>query len=144
MAIELPLFFLPGLVAGEDFSATASSPLTGYKSTGQYLFVKQNNNRDALTVVHCNSVKDRPLGIAQTNPQNAQAISVMQAGISKVVAGATLTPGDEVGTDSAGRAVKKNPTSTGANYGDYVMGQVLEGAAVGELATVLIGMPYRI
>jgi hypothetical protein len=68
----------------------------------------------------------------------------MTSGMSKVIAGGTLTPGDSFGTDTAGRAVKKNETSTGANYGDFVMGEVIEGAATGEVATVLLTGIYRI
>lgn len=141
MAWEQAVQVMPAQLAGEDFSPTGS--LTGVNG-GQFLIVKQNAARTADTVVHCNSVKDRPRGIIQNNPVSGDGASVMNLGISKVIAGGTLSPGDEYGTDSAGRAVKKNPTSTGANYGDYVLGEVIEGAAVGELATVTVYGPYRI
>lgn len=143
MAWERPVLILPGMIAGEDLST--SSGLTGYGSSGQYLFAKMNPNNVALSVVHCNSVRDRPLGVIQGNPASGKACDVMVYGVTKVVAGEALVPGLEVGPNAAGRAVRKNPTSTGANYGDYVAGVILEGAlAAGSLATMLLTGPYRI
>lgn len=144
MAWEKKLLDEPGAFAGEDMSAAASSPLTGYGATGQFLLVKQHPDRTASKLVHCNSVKDRPRGIAQTNPKNGGALEVMVFGYSKLVAGATVYPGDNIGTDSAGRGVRKNETSTGADYGSWVIGECVVGAAVGELMTVKLGTPYRI
>lgn len=142
MALERPVLIL-NQIAGEDFSSAGA--LSGYQGTGQYLIVKQNPARTNNTVVHCNSVKDRPRGIAQGNPAAGDALGVMAQGVSKVVAGGVLSAGDAFGTDSSGRAVRKNETNTGANYGDYVLGEVVEGAtALGQLATVILASPYRI
>lgn len=146
MAWEARLFDIPALVAGEDLSGTSS--LTGAKDTagnrtGQYLIAKLQAGVDD-GVLHCNALTDKPLGIIQNHPKSGDAVSVRSAGVSKVVAGTTLTAGDEFGTDIAGRAVPKAPTATGANYGQFVLGDVIEGAAAGELATVLVRDPYHI
>lgn len=140
MAWEFRVLDIPGQIAGEDFSA--AGVLTGYNSTGQFLAVK--NNGTANTCVHCSTVTDRPIGISQNNPVNASALQVRALGVTKWIAGGTVSPGDEVGTDTAGRCVKRDAGITGADIGDYAMGVVLEGAATGELATVLLAGVYRV
>lgn len=142
MAWEDRLYDVPGLIAGEDMSTAGS--LTGYNATGQYLIAKLVAGSTTLSVVHVNALTDKPLGIIQNNPKSGSGVSVRTAGVSKVIAGATLAAGDEFGSDIAGRAVPKAPSSTGANYGNFILGDVLEGAAVGELATVLVRDPYHI
>lgn len=140
MAWERPVLILPAQLAGEDMSVNAY----GYQGSAQFLFVKQNPARDADTVVTCTSVKDRPRGVLQNNPESGEAAAVMSSGVTKVVAGATVSPGDQVGTDAHGRCVRKNETSTGANYGDFIKGECLEGGAVGDLITVNLDTTYRI
>lgn len=139
MAWERNVFEIPGAVAGSDMSSG-----NGYSSTGQFLIVTASKDRAANTHVPCTSHKDRPSGIAQNDPKSGEGLAVMALGVSKVLCGATISAGDEYGPDNNGKAVKKNPTSTGADYGDYVLGQVLEGGAAGELATVTVYGPYRI
>lgn len=143
MAKERPILIIDALTE-VDMSATATSPLTGYGATGQFLIAKQSTDRAANTVVNCTSHADRPRGIIQNNPPAGQAVALLVSGMSKVMAGGTLTPGDSFGTDNAGRGVRKNETSTGADYKDFVMGEVIEGATVGQLATVLLTGVYRI
>ncbi|WP_431490968.1 hypothetical protein [Paraburkholderia fungorum] len=136
MAYELPILILPGQVAGSDFSTG-----NGYGSTGQFLITKISGND---THVPCTAVTDRPSGIAQGNPTTGAALGVMAIGVSKVFVGSGgLTAGDEYGTDTQGKAVRKAASNTGANFGQFVLGTVLVGAAAGELATVTVGAPYR-
>lgn len=138
MAFEQPIQHIPGAVAGSTFASG-----NGFNSTGQFLLVKSNGSN--LQFVPCAAAGDCPVGIAQDNPASGKALSVMRLGISKVLIGSGgLTAGDEYGTDNQGKAVRKAPTATGANYGDYVLGTVLEGGSAGELATVTVGSPYRI
>lgn len=138
MAFEQPIQMIPGALAGSTFASG-----NGFNSTGQFLIVKSNAvNR---TYVPCSATGDCPAGIAQDNPASAGALGVMRLGISKVFIGAGgLTAGDEYGTDNQGKAIRKAPTATGANFGDYVLGQVIEGGNAGEIATVTVGAPYRI
>lgn len=136
MAYELPILILPGQVAGSDFSTG-----NGYGGTGQFLITKISGND---THVPCTAVTDRPSGIAQGNPTTGAALGVMAIGVSKVFVGSGgLTAGDEYGTDTQGKAVRKAASNTGANFGQFVLGTVLVGAAAGELATVTVGAPYR-
>lgn len=137
MAFELPILILPGQVAGSDFSTG-----NGYGSTGQYLITKSSGANN--THVPCTATTDRPTGISQNNPASGGALGVMSIGVSKVLIGTGgLTAGDEYGTDTQGKAVRKAASNTGANFGQFVLGTVLEGGAAGELATVTVGAPYR-
>lgn len=149
MAIEFRILDIPGMVAGEDLSAgcgltgfPATANALGQTTSGQYL-IAVSNGVD-LQAVHCSNVTQKPLGIIQNNPKSGAAVSVRAMGVSKVVAGGTLTAGDEFGSNAAGRAVKKVHTFTGANFDEYIMGTVLEGASAGELATVLVASPYPV
>lgn len=142
MAWERPVLDLPGMVAGEDFSATGG--LTGLGGTGQFLWCKMNPGVND-SVLHCNSTKDRMIGVIQGNSVAGDAIQVRAIGVTKLVAGAAFLAGDAIGTNAAGRGVKKAETSTGANYGDFVGGVALENCGgAGNVGTVLIISPYRI
>ena len=137
MAWEYPILNLPGQTAGADFSTG-----NGYLSTGQYLITKMSGDN---AHVPCSSAHDQPSGIAQTNPVNGDALSVMALGVSKVMVGSGgLVAGQAYGPDAQGKAVAKGPTATGANFGDFVMGFCLEGAAAGALATVTVVPPYQV
>lgn len=72
-------------------------------------------------------------GILQDNPESGAAASVGVSGISKAVAGDTVTPGMRWATDSQGRVVE-------AAAEDYSPGVVLEGGSVGEIVTVTLGL----
>jgi hypothetical protein len=83
-------------------------------------------------------------GGAVTATQGSEAIGVIQEGalagdpipvcvpgnITKVLCGATVTPGQYVASDSLGRAV---PATSGAHF----LGQVISGAGLGFLAVIL-------
>lgn len=84
------------------------------------------------------------LGGAVIATQGAEAIGVIQEGglagdpvpvcmpgsITKVLCGATVTPGQYVSSDATGRAV---PATSGAHF----LGQVVQGATVNTLAVIL-------
>ena len=109
----------------------------------QYKCVKAHtsNNQFAL----CSVDGEVVLGVLQDNQLSGVAGDIMTIGITKVTAAETLTAGDSWGTDASGLAKKIEGTVTGADVGDYAAGQVLEGAAVNELATVTIGFPtYKV
>lgn len=127
MAWELPAFCVGALVTNADLS------------TYQFYAVKINttNNQVAL----CDTDGEVGFGVLQNKPASGIAADVMTLGITKVVAVETLTAGDFWGVDATGKAKKIEGSITGADVGDYVMGQVLEGAAADELATVSVGFP---
>lgn len=132
MAFEGAQIRIPAALAAADLSSN------------QFYFVKKNttNGQFALAATDGEIV----VGVLQDKPSAAGAAACICAwGVTKIEAGGTLTAGDYVGTDSSGRAVKKNHTATGADVGDYICGYVIEGAASGEKATIMFGAPaYRV
>lgn len=149
MATEFRVYDVPGCIAGEDFSP--AGVLTGAfnlgTASGQYLFVTQNGV--ANTYVHYqndNISSGRvPVGISQNDPKSGGELQVRALGRSKIVAGSGgMALGDEIGSDSAGRGVKKTATTTGANLGDFVMGICTGAAAVGETGQIEMIGRYRV
>lgn len=140
MAWESPIHLMPGQVAGADFSGTAGGTTHGYNSTGQFLFTKLTGDN---THAPCASTRDIPIGVSQTNPLNGDAISIMTDGETKIMVGVGgLNAGDEVGCDANGAGVRKGGTATGANLGEYIRGDCIEGAAQGALATIRLKGPF--
>jgi hypothetical protein len=75
-------------------------------SANQFYIVKQTA---ADTVGLTSAVTDRPFGVLVNAPKQNNAASVQTDGIAKVVSdgsGTSIAAGDQVGTDTSGRAVK--------------------------------------
>lgn len=150
MGTEYRVYDLVGCIAGEDFSPDGS--LTGQdgagNACGQFLFVCQDNTT-VDTYVHYtnnNAASGRvPVGVSQNNPPSGGELQVRALGRSKITVGAgNLALGDEVGSDSAGRGVKKAGTLTGAQLGDFVMGICVKAGSTGELADIELIGRYRV
>ena len=128
MAYEGILQCIPGLVSGEDLSA----------STVAFKFVKLSADR---TVVLCTGATDKPIGVLQApTPTSAtgQAVTVGAVGVSKVQADASLTYGTLIGTSADGQADAKTP---GTDTTEYIVGQVIEvagGTTAGNYITAAI------
>jgi hypothetical protein len=122
MAIEGPQPLKPtGLVAGADLRLK------------QYHFVKLSADR---TVVACDGVTDKPLGVLQGTPNTGQAAEVVSVGETKIVGDADLTAGDLIGTSADGQAAAY---VAGTDTTKYLVGQVLEGnGAAGGLVGAVI------
>lgn len=149
MGTELRVYDLVGCIAGEDFSPAGS--LTGNNGNGtacgQFLFVCLNGTPD--TYVHYqndNPASGRcPIGVSQNNPKSGGELNVRALGRSKITVGAgNLAVGDEVGSDSAGRGVKKAGTQTGAQLGDFVMAICAKAGNTGEIADIELIGRYRV
>lgn len=135
MSFEAPLFKPPGFTAGADLSAV------------QFRFVKLNGTD--LQVVQATVAGEDTLGVQQNNPSAVgQSVSVMTAGVSKVEAGASVSIGDLITTDTVGRAIaattgRTNTADGGAAndplIGSFVAGTALEAASgSGVLIAVLL------
>ena len=128
MAYEGIMQCIPGLVSGEDLSA----------STVAFKFVKLSADR---TVVVCSGATDKPIGVLQApTPTSAtgQAVSVVGFGVTKVQADASLTYGTLIGTSADGQADAKTP---GTDTTEYICGQVIEvagGTTAGNYITAFI------
>lgn len=105
------------LIAGADLSAK------------QYLFVELANDGQIDPV---GSAGGDAVGVLQNDPDAAgKAATVAISGISKVVCGGTVTVGDKVQSDNAGKALT-------AASGDHVLGRALATGASGEIIPVLL------
>ena len=104
----------------------------------QYRFVKLTL---AGEIVECNTDGELPIGVAQIDGGAGDAITVLSFGITKVVLGETMEPGMTVGTLNDGRAGSKQWSATGADAGDWNMGQLLRGGAADEIGEMLFGTP---
>ncbi len=119
MAYEIP---------GQMVSFQAAADL----SAQQFRFVKLDANGQVAAIA---AVTDIPIGILQDKPgAQGRACNVMLDGISKLVGGANLAKGDQIGPDAQGRGVAY---VAGTDTTKYKAGQVLEDNSVaGGLLTV--------
>ena len=116
------------LVAGADLSAL------------QYNFVKINSSGLAVA---CAAATDIPVGVLQNAPTSGQEAEVLVVGGTKIVAGAAIGEGAQVGTGSTGKAVA---LTAGTDTTKYVAGTLLtESAADGNIVTAVINCanPHR-
>ena len=86
----------------------------------QHTFVKLSANN---TVIACDGVTDKPIGVAQEGASSGGAVNVCIAGITKIQGDADLDAGHSIGTSANAQA---------ANYGasdttKFIVGQVLIG-----------------
>lgn len=116
------------LVAGADLSAA------------QYKFVKLNSSGQAVV---CSSATDIPIGVLQNDPASGAEAEVLVIGGTKIIAGAAIGEGAQVGTSTAGKAVA---LTAGTDTTKYVAGALLtESGADGEIVTAVINCanPHR-
>jgi len=108
-----------------NVSLRASGDLSAY----QFRFVKLNASGQVVLA----GDGEWAIGVLQNKPTAAgQGATVAISGISKAVAGGTLTPGNAVASDAQGRAIR-------AGTGDYILGVALESAtAAGQVVSVLL------
>jgi hypothetical protein len=120
-----------------DITYPADSSFTGSPGSGtnQFLFVTQNNDGS----VGISDATDHPIGVVQDNPTEGLECTVMVAGVTKVVAGSGgVAIDDFVGPSSGGTAVRR---VDGTDVGYYINGQVIDAAAEGCLATIMLSAP---
>lgn len=127
MSTEAPYLSHTQCTASANLSATAA--LAGPNGSGQYLFVKMSGSR---TVTVCAANSDIPTGVLQNDPTSGVAANVAYAGPVKVVAGAAVTAGDTLMSDTSGRAITHTSTNPRA-------GQALETAsAANQIISMLL------
>lgn len=131
MAYEVPLFTPGGLIAAADLSSYMDR------------FVKITA---ANTVNVCSVDGEFAIGVLKNKPNAAGvAATVEMAGVTKVVAGEAITAGMFVGTANDGRAKQVEHTATGADTGDWVLGQALDTVTqAGQIVTVRLLNGYRV
>lgn len=128
-----------GTNVGLDFTYLAGADL----SLKQYFFVKQSTAADRTCLLCDTTAGEAALGILQNDPTSAQAAEVRTGGRSSLVYGGTVTRGDLLASDAAGKGVKytKATVFTGTPYivsGSPVLAVAEESGAAGEQHGVLI------
>ena len=84
MSYEIPGFKIGTLTASAD------------NSGNQFRYAKVSGSGTATA---CAATTDTSLGVIQNKPKLGEAMDIMVTGVSKVVAGAAVTAGAEVGPD---------------------------------------------
>ncbi len=119
MATQLPLFTLPGFEAGADMT------------DDQFKFVTISEAEKVETV---SVAGDTPLGVLQNAPKAGESAQIMQAGITKVIAGSgDISAGEYVVMNSDGTAEDAGTTAS-----EEVVGIGIDGADDGNIASILL------
>jgi hypothetical protein len=128
MATEAPLIHDGSqCTAAVNMSNTAG--LSGPSGSGQFLAVKITAAR---SVAYDNVGASVCYGILQNKPAVGQAADVGILGVSKAVAGAALSAGALLMTDSSGRVITRTSTNP-------VVGQAIEAAtAANQIITIAL------
>ena len=123
MAVETPIFSLPGtLMAENDLS------------TQQYKLVELS---DDSQVDVCDSSADKPIGVLQNDPDLGEQAEIMALGVTKIEAGSSIAAGMDIATNGSGQAVGVDQTSANADL--YVVGYMLKDvSAAGNVGTAVI------
>ena len=114
-------------------------------TTGQFLFVKLNGSSQ---VVLADTAGEAALGVLQNAPANGAIARVRVQGVSKIVAGASLSDGAVVATQvttARAKAAVAGTVAGGAGdpandalVGSYAMGRLLADGTNGNATTMLI------
>jgi hypothetical protein len=90
-----------------------SSALDGPNGSGQYLLVTLTGSGNAPTATLVAGNTTVVHGVLQNDPASGAVCQIAYSGVSKVVAGASITLGANLMSDTAGRAI--TATSAGTN-----------------------------
>lgn len=134
MATEAPLLRHTQCVAAANYSITAG--LDGPNGAGQFLFVNISAARTVAVVATSATVIH---GVLQNDPTLGQAADVGFMGVTKVVAGAAISAGAGLMSDTAGRAI--TATTAGTNP---VAGWAIEAATAANQVITMMLVPQAI
>ncbi len=99
-------------------------------SNKRYHFVSINGTQDQQIVLHTTS-GGLPLGVLQTKPKSLEFGTVCLNGITKLVAGGTISAGDLITSSASGTAIK-------VTSGSLIVGRAISGVASGGIFTAYI------
>jgi len=130
MSTETTLLHDGSMIAAANYGNGAS--LSGPGGSGQYLAVIESTAADR-TALLASAIGQAAIGILQNKPAAAQAADVGFLGVSKFVAGGTITRGDKLMTDASGRLIT---WTAGSAY--CQVGTARESAVVGQVSECFI------
>lgn len=114
MAVEAVMIRHSLATAAANYSSTAS--LDGPNGSGQFLVVKYTGTGNAPTVTVCSANTDKAIGILQNDPVSGGVADVCIGGVSKAVAGASITLGVPLMSDTSGRVIAQSSTNPVIGY----------------------------
>lgn len=134
MANESPLLIDGNLLSGADYRNSTLSGTThsGKYGSAQFQAVRLSSCTDR-TILLCTAAGQSVYGILQNKPNSGDAAAVAFMGVTKALAGNTVTPGATLQVDSSGCLVPYS-SATGINK----VGYALEGATVGQVFTMAL------
>jgi hypothetical protein len=120
-----------------DWTVLANSDLSGQ----QYHFVKFHGTATIDAVVGIAAATDLPLGLLQNTPGAGEEADCRLSGISKAIAGGTITRNDLLTIDATGAVVK---ATIGTDTTKYVVGRALESGVAGQVVSIILDVtaPY--
>ncbi len=118
-------------------ATTVTGPTRTFKSTNdlsakQYFIVKLTSGEVVLAA----AATDVLIGVLMNKPkagENAEVQLINSQGTCKVIAGGTISAGNMLTADSAGKAVATTTT------GNYLLGMALKDAVAGDIVEFLPG-----
>lgn len=113
----------------ESLGKVISIPAGADLSSSTEKVVKLNSSGE---VVDMAAITDVPVGILKNSPVTGEPAEIAVNGVSRIWLGATLSPGDLVGSSAAGKAVADAATN-------YNVGVLLKGGADGEIGEIILG-----
>lgn len=113
-----------------DFSLQAAADY--YTTSKQFYAMKVDSNGRACLADAAHAAL---IGVLQNKPKIYEAAEIRKIGISKVVCGASITIGDKVTSDSAGKLVTATATQR-------FIGIALETGATGRVISILMDSGY--
>ncbi len=134
MATDSPLLRDGTILSGADYRNSTLSGTThsGQNGSPQFQAVRLSSSTDK-TILLCTAAGQTVYGILQNKPALGDAADVGIFGITKAVAGGTVTPGATLQVDSSGCLVAYS-SATGINK----VGYALEGASVGQVFSMAL------
>ena len=108
-------------------------------ASSQFYGVELGSGR---TVTVCNAETDIPIGIVQNDPGSGEAATIMIIGKTKIVAGETIAPGQQIRIHSDGKAMI---FAVDTDVTAYCIGMCTLGADAGENIEAVINCtnPFR-
>ena len=113
---------------GQDPSFKAKDDM----SSSQFRFAKIDGTTDDQVDI-CDGTADLMIGVLQDTGVTGQGVIIRVYGHTKIVLGTTITAGQLLGTDNAGRATPLTPATT-----EYVAGICTVGGAVNEIGEMIL------
>src|SRR6185437_1312613 len=132
MAVEAVMIRHSLATAAANYSSTAG--LDGPNGSGQFLLVKMTGSGNAPTVTVAATSATVCHGVLQNDPVSGGVADVCVAGVSKVVAGAAITLGANLMSDTAGRAITATSAVTNPVIG-YALNQA---TAANQIISMLV------